>query len=88
MAARPELQNFDAGALPQEGEDCVRVQIGFESGEAAAKTLREMADEVEATGLASKRFILEGGGSDAELEFEVVNEGSDEFAEPSATVYP
>lgn len=64
----------------------MRVQISFASSEAAAKKLREMADEVEQNDAAQHPFFLDGGGADSTFELEFVNENNDEFAEPSATV--
>lgn len=64
----------------------MRVQISFASWEAAAKKLREMAEEVEKNDAAQHPFILEEGRGDPVFELEIVNENNDEFEEPSATV--
>lgn len=64
----------------------MRIQLSFKSGQAAGEKLRAMADEVEKNGSAQERFFLDEPGPDSELGLEVVDEASDEFEEPSASI--
>lgn len=64
----------------------MRIQLSFKSAQAASEKLREMADEVIKNGSAQERFFLDEPGPDNELGLEVVDEASDEFDPPSASI--